>query len=274
MNEFLAPIAAELERPRPLLKQVSDHLSSHHSISRDELGEFLATSLDGLEDYQIDLLFSPLFTPSLADQSLFSGVLDHTTLPAAEWPALVQKLSVRPTVSQLVTEDGKTHPVKLREVTIERYVTRLNLDVVLPEPLLKLLNSLPPAEDRPLLKALARRSVWKATLRRDVLFRFLLASTSDDFYQRDDLIALLKLMETYQPRDTADLLQRIPHWQEVIRKEMLTAASPKPFFSERVQELHGGGRDQRHQSSSYLDGKKQELAFLDRLSSVLAAQAV
>jgi hypothetical protein len=270
MNEFVGPIAAELERQRPLTKQVSDHLASHYSISRDEQGDFLATELEPLEDYQIDLIFSPLFTPSLADQALFSSLLDHTVLPASDWPALVQLLGARPTISQIVTEDGRLHPVKLREVTIDRYVTRLNLDVSLPEPLLKLLNTLPPAEDRALLKALARRSVWKVVPRREVLFRYLLAATSNHFYQRDDLTALLKLMETYQPTGATDIINRIPVWQEVIRKEMLTAASPKPFFSERVQELHGGGRDQRHQSVPYIDSKKQELAFLDRLNGVLA----
>ncbi len=50
---------------------------------------------------------------------------------------------------------------------------------------------------------------------------------------------------------------------------MLSAASPKPFFAARVQELHGGGRDQRHQDDSLISRKQRELAFLDRLQGVL-----
>ncbi len=270
MQAFVDAVAAELERPRALLKQVVDHLASHYSVSRDELGAFFTSQLDALEDYEVDLLFSPLFTPTLTDQSLFSDLLDRQTLPASAWPVLLRKLIDRPTVAHLTTEDGITHAIKLREVSLERFVTRLNLDVVIPDPLGKLLHSLPPAEDRALLKALARRIVWNKEPRRAVLFRYLLAATSEGFYRREDLLVLLKLMETYQPKDAADLLARIPHWQEVMKNEMLSAASPKPFFAARVQELHGGGRDQRHQDDSLISGKQRELEFLGRLQGVLS----
>lgn len=270
MQAFVDAVAVELERPRALLKQVVDHLASHYSVSRDELGAFFTSQLDALEDYEVDLLFSPLFTPTLTDQSLFSDLLDRQTLPASAWPVLLRKLIDRPTVAHLTTEDGITHGIKLREVSLERFVTRLNLDVVIPDPLGKLLHSLPPAEDRALLKALARRIVWNKEPRRAVLFRYLLAATSEGFYRREDLLVLLKLMETYQPKDAADLLARIPHWQEVMKNEMLSAASPKPFFAARVQELHGGGRDQRHQDDSLISGKQRELEFLGRLKGVLS----
>ena len=271
MQVFVDAVAAELERPRPLPKQVVGHLASHYSVSRDELGAFFTDQLGALEDYEIDLLFSPLFTPALEEQAAFSGLLDQHTLPAVEWPALIRCLTDRPTVTRLVTEDGATHVIRLREVSLERFVTRLNLDVVIPDPLGKLLHSLPPPGDRALLKALARRIVWNKAPRREILFRYLLASTSEDFYQREDLLALLRLMETYQPKDATDLLGRIPHWQEVLKREITAAASPKPFFAARVQELHGGGRDQRHQDNSMISGKQRELDFLGRLQGVLAA---
>ncbi|MBM3829824.1 MAG: hypothetical protein FJ406_04730 [Verrucomicrobia bacterium] len=271
MQVFVDAVAAELERPRALLKQVVDHLASHYSVSRDELGAFFTDRLSTLEDYEIDLLFSPVFTPTLTEQAAFSDLLDRQTLPAAAWPELIRRMADRPTVTRLLTEDGTAHAIRLHEVSLERFVTRLNLDVVIPDPLGKLLHSLPPPGDRALLKALARRIVWNKEPRREILFRYLLAATSEDFYQRDDLLALLKLMETYQPKDAPDLLGRIPHWQEVLKQEITAAASPKPFFAARVQELHGGGRDQRHQDNTMISGKQRELEFLGRLKGVLAA---
>jgi hypothetical protein len=271
MNNFVDAIAAELERPRPLPKQVSEHVSSHHSVSRDEVGPFLENEMEKLEDFEVDLVLSPIFTPGLSEQAVFSDLIDQGPLPADEWPELVRRLAARPVVAKFVTEDGMTHLVKLREVAIERYVTRLNLDVRLPEALGRMLNTLAPAEDRSWLKALARRAVWKEDARRDILFRYLLSSTSDNFYQKDDLAALLKYAESYRPGNAAEVVGRIPHWQEVIRKEIVSAANPKPFFADRVQELHGGGRDQRHQNLGYIHGKQAELAFLDRLQSVLTS---
>ena len=270
MQVFLDEVAAELERPRPLLKQVVDHLASHYSVSRDALGAFFTGQLAALEDYEVDLVFSPQFTPTLAEQAVFSDLLDRQTLPAAEWPALVQQLAARPTRAQLTTEDGATHAIALREVSLERFVTRLNIDVVIPDPLGKLLHSLPPPEDRALLKALARHRVWQVEARRQVLFRYLLAATSESFYTRADALLLLRLMETYQPKDATDLLARIPHWREVLQQEITSASAPKPFFAARVQELHGGGRDQRHQDGSLISGKQRELEFLRRLETVFA----
>jgi hypothetical protein len=183
---------------------------------------------------------------------------------------LIQQLVARPTRAQLVAEDGQAHSVPLRDVTIERYVHRLRLDATIPEPLFKLLNHLPPAADRPLLKAIARRAVWENDARREILVHYLTTATSDDSYRRDDAVELLKLVETYQPANVAGLLAQIPHWQQVLRQEINEAGSPKPFFNERVQELHGGGRDQRRQDNIHLTAKENERAFLDRLQRVLA----
>jgi hypothetical protein len=271
MQIFLDVLARELARPRPLLKQVTDHLCSHYSLARDELVRFLTDELARLEDYEVDLIFSPMFTPTLEDQAAFSDLLETATLPAIACPELIDRLAALPVIGRVIVEDGQEVPVKLRPVVIARFVNRLNLDVAVPAVLAKLLNSLPPAGDRALLKALARRPIWQAEPRREILFRFLVATTSGDAYHRDDLVALLKLMETYQPRDAAEVLARLPHWREVKRKEIATANTPKPFFSERIQEMHGGGRDQRSQQQTPVAVWQAELAFLEKLQQVLSA---
>ncbi|MHB8520095.1 MAG: hypothetical protein ACYDH9_05000 [Limisphaerales bacterium] len=271
MQLLLDALARELARPRPLSKQVADHLCSHYSVARDELARFLTEELAPLEDYEMDLIFSPMFTPTIEEQAAFSDLIESATLPASAWPELIARLAALPVVGHIVVEDGHTVPVPLRPVVIARYVNRLNLDVALPSPLTKLLNSLPPAADRPLLKALARRPIWQTEPRREILFRFLLATASGDSYRREDLVALLKLMETYQPRDAAEVLARLPHWLEVKRGEIATAATPKPFFSDRIQEMHGGGRDQRSRTQTPIAAWQTELAFLERLQQVLAA---
>jgi hypothetical protein len=54
-----------------------------------------------------------------------------------------------------------------------------------------------------------------------------------------------------------------PHWQRGLQQEIRPGA--KPFFNERVEELHGGGRDQRRQDQPRVTAKESELAFLERL---------
>jgi hypothetical protein len=267
---LLEALVTALERSRDLPAQVVNHLVGTYGIEREAVGPFLVNELPRLEDYEIDLILSPVFTPTLQDQAVFADFLGRDSVPAGQWPSLIQQLAARPTRAPLVTADGQVHPVPLREVTLERYVHRLRLDATIPEALFHLLNQLPPAADRPLLKAVARRAIWQNDARRNILERHLIETAGGETYRRDDVVELMKLVEVYQPADVSDLLARIPHWQQVLRHEINVAASPKPFFNERVQELHGGGRDQRRQDDARLSAKEHELAFLDRLQQALA----
>ena len=159
----------------------------------------------------------------------------------------------------------------MRDVTIERYVHRLRLDATIPEPLFKLLSHFPSAADRPLLKAIARRAIWDSDSRRQILIHYLLHTNPTENFVRSDAVELVKLLETYEPVDLNDLLARIPHWQQVLRQEINEGPGTRPFFNERVEELHGGGRDQRRRDNVRLNAKENEQAFLERLQRVLTS---
>lgn len=273
MPDLLPLLVTELERPREVSAQVVTHLIGTYDLSRDELGAFLTNELAKREDYEIDLILSPLFTPTLRDQSIFAELLGRDALPAAQWPALIQQLVARPTRAQLVTEDALSHAVPLRDVTVERYVNRLRLDATIPEPIFNLIAHRSPVADQPLLKAIARRAVWENEGRREILASYLTTAATLECYRPDDAVALLKLVETYQPASVADLLAQIPHWLQVLVQEINEAGGAKPFFNERVQDLHGGGRDQRRQDNTRITAKEQERACLERLQQVLGGAA-
>ncbi len=270
MLQLLETLAAELERPRELPAQVIHHLSGTYGLDRDAIGAFLVNELPKLEDYEIDLALSPIFTPTLKDQAVFADLLGQESIPTPEWPGLIQQLVGRPTRAQLVTEDGGRHSVPLRDVSIERYVHRLRLDATIPGPLSNLLDHFTPASHRPLLKAVARRAVWENEARREILTHYLTAVAGGEADRLTDAVELLKLVETYQPADLASLLAQIPHWLQVLRQEINGSGGGKPFFNERVEELHGGGRDQRRQNNSRVTAKESEQAFLERLQRVLS----
>lgn len=267
MTNLLASLANELERPRAVSPQVIKHIVGTHDIAREDIGTFLTEALPELEDYEVDLVLAPLFTPTLADQSVFAELLGKTSVATDQWLSLIQQLTTRPTRAQLTTEDGTTHLVPLRDVTIERFVHRLRLEGTIADDVFQLIGCLPQGEDRALLKAIARRAIWENVSRREILTRYL--KSVGDTFRADDAVALLKLAETYEPTSVAELRARIPHWQQVLRQE-INEGGLKPFFNERVEELHGGGRDQRRQDNSRVTAKESEQAFLERLQRVLA----
>ena len=269
MPTLVETLAAELERPRELPSQVVHHLTDTYGLNRDDVGPFLVNELSKLEDYEIDLALAPVFTPSLRDQAVFAEFLSQESVPAMEWPALIQNLFDRPTCAHVSTQDGQLHTVPLAKVTIERYVHRLRLDATIPEKLFRLIVENSPASDQPVLKAICRRAVWEEAARREIFVCFLTATTCDAPHRIEDAVQLLQLVEIYRPADIADLLRQIPHWQEVLRTEINEAASPKPFLNERVQEMHGGGRDQRRQEGQRITARESEQAFLGRLQRLL-----
>jgi hypothetical protein len=266
MPSLLELLAAELEKPRLLPPQIAKHLSGTHGVSLDGVGDFLREELPKLEDYEIDLILSPAFTPTLDEQAVVAEHLGRESLPQEQWPALVAALAARPTRAQLLAEDRLPVEVTLRVVTLERYVHRLRLHGTIPEDLFRRIDGFPAAEHGS-LKAIARRAVWSTPARLEVLAKFL--AHSADETRAADAVALLHLVETYEPADAAELLARLPHWQQVVRHEIGQSSGPKPFFNERVQELHGGGRDQRRTEDGRNTLRERELEFLDRLRLAL-----
>ena len=269
MSQLIETIAAELERPRELSARVMNYISGHYGIDDAAIGAFLAGEMPKLEDDEIDLILSPVFTPKLSDQAVFADLLGSKCVPRDEWPALVQQLAARPTRARLETPDGLQHLVALREVTIERYIYRLRLDATISESLFNLLDRIPSRSGGPMLKAIARQPIWDSESARDILVRYLTAAVDRGSYTLDDSIALLHLVEARKPTSLADLLARIPAWQEALRQQIEVASGPKPFFNEDIRFLHGGGRDQRAEDGTRMTAKERELRFLTQLQRLL-----
>ena len=205
-----SPPPAELERPRELSARVLSYIGGNYNVEHDAVGTFLVDQLSNLEDYEIDLILSPAFTPKLTDQAVFAELLGSAPAGREQWPELIKQLAARPVTAKLVTQDGVAHPVKLREVTIERYVHRLRLEAKIPQSVFGLLEKLPQA-DRPMLKAIARRNVWESPDTAAILETYLRAVIDRGSYTLADAIALLELLESRKPGSLAELIERMKH---------------------------------------------------------------
>jgi hypothetical protein len=157
----------------------------------------------------------------------------------------------------------------LREVSVARYVERLRLEGHIPEKLHSLILSAVPEADRPMVLAVARRAVWTPA-RGELLHQYLQRATASGEYRLEDVIALLRLAEMYEPADVAELQSRLPGWIEAVRQEASAAMQPKPFFNERVEDMHGGGRDQRRGVDPRAAVREAELESYRRLLQIFS----
>ena len=267
VNKLLETVAAELERPRVLSPKVITYIAGGYHIDRDDVPVFLEKRLPELEDYEVDLILSPLFTPRLADQATFAAILRTDAVTQSQRQELVRQIAARPTIAHLITPDSSSTPVPLREVTIERYVHRLRLDGAIPPSIARLVERTGVPGDQSLLLAIARRAIWETESRREILSLYLAGAGNS--YRLADAVDLLNLVESYQPADLGNLMKRIPSWKSALKEEIQQGPRAAPFFSAGVQDAHGGERDQRQQDVDRLQAKENELAFLERLERIL-----
>jgi hypothetical protein len=268
-SKLIDLLADQLQLPREISPKVANYITDHYGVDVDAIGAFLTSELPKLEDYEIDLILSPLFTPKFADQIVFAGLLGAESVHREEWTALVQRLETRRVTARLMTADGKTHEVRLREVMIERYVHRLRLEGGIAESVANLIGRTPEA-DRPMLQAIARRGVWESEGSSGILERYLETTIRDGSYALGDVLDLLHLAEDRKPADAADLLARIPQWREALRDQIEKAGGSRVFFHDDIRWMHGGDRDHRQVDGSRVSAKERELAFLSRLEQVFS----
>jgi len=268
---LIAALATELERPREVKSQVVRYLNGNYGIDEQSVGAFLVHDLPNLEDYEIDLILSPVFTPTLTDQAVFAELLGGESVARENWPGIVQELAARPTRAELITSDRQRHCIPLREVTIERYVNRLRLEATIPQSFWPLVD-LTPAAEHPMLKAIARRAIWESEGRYRIFLRYVTVSIGRKQFDQRNALMLLNIVENYKPADAADMLAHIQQWQEALRKQIEITGASKPFFMQQIQEMHGGDRDYRQHEIARLAAKQEELEFLLQLEKAFRSE--
>jgi hypothetical protein len=119
-----------------------------------------------------------------------------------------------------------------------------------------------------MLKAIARRAIWDDSRRREILVQYTERAADQGVYRLSDATRLLDIVESHRPASVADFKAWLPARTEVLRGQINVGSHGKPFFSPRIEEMHGGERDQRPKEDSGVSAKEAELAFLERLKLV------
>jgi len=121
-------IAELLSRPRPIKPQTQRQLARHLTESSTDTQTFLSEAAKQLEEYELDIIFAPQFTPEMQDQAAVSDLLYHWHPDADQLDRLAPELcaQVKHAVLQLAGDvDAR---LTLHEVMVDRFVRLLHLD--------------------------------------------------------------------------------------------------------------------------------------------------
>jgi hypothetical protein len=158
-----------------------------------------------LEEYEVELLLSPLFTPSNADRACCEAALSPSGINSEALQSLQDELC-RADISCPVVYGLDRGSLLIPPVVIERYVRLLGLTASISEHIVELLEQVVGVEQRNQAFSLARRPVWKRSNSCDLLADCLGKMVQKSSFSTEKMDFLTSFVRTYRPAESGVLL--------------------------------------------------------------------
>jgi hypothetical protein len=128
-EQLKSRVASLLARPRSMKPQTERQLA-HHLAEHSGAGtaSFLLCAAAVLEDYELDILFAPVFTATLDERAELADLLFHWRPTPEQLTQLIADLCEMVPSVPITLPDGGEAQLTLHEVMIERFVRLLRLD--------------------------------------------------------------------------------------------------------------------------------------------------
>lgn len=237
-------LATLLSRPRPLKPQTKRQLAHHLSEHSTSLPAFLLCASAVLEDYELDILFGPVFTPSLEERAELADLLFHWKPTAEQLMKMIGELSTEIPNAVVILPDGSEAKLTLHEVMVDRMVRLLRLEHGPDPATAAALRESLPAELWPIAIALLcergmtpDRQAWFAA--------FIQHLTGDTEISRGLLQTIVEFIGSQPTLKNADLVKSAEALLRATQGTAAYAASGHTYWSPDVAQHHqyrGEGR--------------------------------
>ena len=127
-DQVCARLASVLRRPRVMKPQTQRQLTRHLDEHNCDLRTFLVCAASALEEYELDIAFGPLFTPTLDERAEVADLLFHWRPTAEQVAQLASDLVADVGNVEVRLADDATAQLTLHEVMTERFVRLLRLE--------------------------------------------------------------------------------------------------------------------------------------------------
>jgi hypothetical protein len=127
-DQLRARLATLLSKPRSLKPQTQRQLEQHLAEHSSDLSSFLLCASAVLEDYELDIVFGPLFTPTIDERAELADLLFHWRPSIEQLRQLVDDICTDVPHVTVMLPDGNLAKLTTHEVMIDRFVRLLRLD--------------------------------------------------------------------------------------------------------------------------------------------------
>ncbi|MBF0193204.1 MAG: hypothetical protein HQL71_01550 [Magnetococcales bacterium] len=151
-----------------------------------------------IEEYEAELLLSPLFTPSNDDRAMCEAALSPSGITAETCNELYLQLS-KEKLSCPVVYGLNSGSMAIPDIIIERYIRLLGLTSEVSQNIAELLETVVDSENRDHAFCLARRPVWSNSKSCDVLAICLEKMHEKNSFSLNKMDFLTAFVRTYRP---------------------------------------------------------------------------
>lgn len=232
----------DLSAPRVLLDQVVNYISDHYAYPPQELPRFFQEKFPTLEDYEVDLTFSPQYTPAEHNRLEYIPILGARHLSVSDVALLKQELADAKLQTRFqVLEQGGEIPAPVHEVFIDRYVNLLRLDhQLLPALYDAILVNVPEASHNE-VNLLAREDIWHNEARQSILLAFLKIFKHRNSFSTVKVSFLTNFVRTYRPAQLLDLDRQLESLIESCKVDMENVQG-RGFHDEYLKAMNVGNK--------------------------------
>ncbi len=255
----------DLSAPRVMLEQVVNYLHDRFEAPSAELEDFFAKKFSKLEDYEVDLAFSPQYTPGWQERLAFIPILGPHHLTADQVAQVKQQLVDAQLITRFKAPDsGVEVSAPVHEVFIERYVNLLKLDQPLAEAVYQTILTQVPEASHNEVNLLAREEVWQSEIRQQTLMAFLKTFHARHSFSTQKVSYLTNFMRTYRPGSLLDLERQFDSLIDSCRKDMENVAG-RGFHDEYLKALNTGNSLTKGSEHDIWDHYRQMMDHAEQL---------
>ncbi len=269
-------IEEELTKPKQLTDQVLSYIASRYSYTLDQIDKFFEEEISKLEDYELALLFSPIFTPKVSDKAVFSKILDDVEITSEDVDEIIEHLKKKIlTASFYISLKRKNEMIEkkftvpLNHFNLERHVRLLYLDCQPSKQLSRAVGVVFQNESDK-IKAILRDRFWKEGWREEFLKAYLVYIAGQSEISVEKFELLLKILHSNPTAsdiyEIHDLLSDLIQWTQS-QVDMLKAGGRR-FFNEMIEQTYKfEGGDKRIQKEEELKREEMELRYYIELKN-------
>jgi len=252
-------LAADLADDRPLSAAVIAHIAAEYNFPADELDRFFTTRLPSLEEFEVEISLSRLFTPDNDLRARAFSLIPDRGLTAEEEQEVIRRLDERHIVAPL-RSGSDDYPMAMAPVLVERYVRLLDLRAPLDPEVARLIDEAAPEADRPAARHWCRVPQWQGEERARLLAAWLAAAGERSSFRLDRLIYLTGVVKSYRPHDLDDLDRQLTNLADALDNLDVT-----PFYSDELKESYAA----THQATDHTAARRAEIAREQAITSAL-----